>query len=269
MAENAESKALREHHRRRRRRTALLGFSLLVLSAVGAAALVTAGVKAAGRAFARKSSPTPDAAFFERYIAPVVMQDPRPFSNPGSLDQKWLMKTAIWAALNDGGSGSNYTADNRENLPVNDITAEIKKLFGNAVTLQYRSFTDSGASYLYQPAARCYLVPMISLPQSYSPRVTAVKKCRDGVMLTVQIIPGTGWVQNADGTMSAPAAVKTMEYRLAGSGTVYRIVSVSSQTTSPPAVASSGGSSGAGTGSGESSVGSPSSAFSPVPENAD
>lgn len=229
MAEINNGDAPGARHRRRRLRTCALGFGVLALAAVGAAALITTGVRAGVRFLSAHRSPAaPDAAFFEKYIAPVVMQNPAPFSDPGRLKQEFVIKTAVWAALNDAGNnaGFSYTADNHEILPLDTIAAEVKKLFGNAVTLQYRSFTDGGAFYEYRPAERCYDIPMISLDNLYSPKITAIKREKGSVTLTVEILPGSGWMQSSDGGISAPTAVRTMKYRLIGSGTVFRIAAV-------------------------------------------
>lgn len=171
--------------------------------------------------------PSEPASYFESYLAPVVMQDPAPFSDIRKADADTLLCAAVWAALGaDGEKTLTLTADNRELLPVSEVGAAFRSLFGTAVQPKYRTFFRNGAAYDYDAARGCFTIPMIALDDIDSPRVVKSVRQGDTVTLTVDSVPGTGWLQKADGTVSSPAARKRMIYVLAGQKGSYRIVSV-------------------------------------------
>lgn len=235
------------YHRRRIRRGAVLSpFAwVLILAAAGfCAVLAIAGhtVIQSVRGGGAASVPAESAAFFESYLAPVVMQDPKPFRDIRTADGNTLMQAAIWSALDgDGKDSLSMTAENRELLPVSKIETAFEKLFGTAVKPDYRTFTQGGATYTFDAASGCYAIPMIALDNVFSPRVVTRVRQGDTVTLTVDYIPGTGWMQKADGSVSSPAARKRMIYVLSGRNGSYRIVSLS-QAALPPAAVSSAGS---------------------------
>ena len=226
----ARSEASRRRRRRHRRETTMLGAGVLMLAAIGLIFLIWKFGSASVQFVKDYIGPPETVDFFEGYIAPVVMQDPDPFTDASKLDSQWIVKTAVWAALTSDENQGKYstTDDDREIIPIDDIARQIEKLFGDGVKPAYSTFTDgdSGAKYEYDKRDKCYYIPMIAISDYYTPSVRTIKRGSGTVKLTVDYISGQGWQQDSAGTVVAPDASKTMIYTLKGSRGRYAIVSV-------------------------------------------
>lgn len=254
----------RRRHIRKRARITSLGAFILILAGIAIGVAVYFSGRTAVQYVKNFIGPSETADFFESYIEPVVIQDPKPFEDISESDPQWRLKTAIWAALGleENSARFGLTDDNREILPVDDIKKAYSSLFGENIKPVFKTFSDGKAKYEYSSKEKCFYIPMIALDNVYSPKVTKIDRSGNNVTLTVQYIPGSGWAQNPNGTVSEPPAAKTMLYTLQGGRGIYKVISVknaqvltssdmqssalaSSESTSSGAVSSASASSGA------------------------
>ncbi|MDR3552222.1 MAG: hypothetical protein P4L75_03775 [Clostridia bacterium] len=247
----------RKRHRRRRMETTALGTAVLLLAAVGVIFLFWKIISLSVGYVKSYLGPAETTTFYESYIAPVVMQDPEPFSSTASLDSDWVVKTAIWAALNDDENSGKYALadDGREIIPVSDIKKKIASLFGEDYQPKLETFTDpqNSATYEYSKKNDCFYIPMIAYSDYFTPNIRTVTRKNGTVTLAVDYISGQGWVQDSAGTAVTPsAASKTMIYVLKGSRGQYQIVSVQAFPSGSSVSGSSSGSSVSGSSSGSS-----------------
>ena len=233
----------RKKHRRRRVETTALGTAVILFAVIGIVYVIWKLTSVSVKYVKDYIGPAETTKFFESYISPVVMQDPEPFSDVKKLDQDWIVKTAIWAALNDDENSGKYayTDDNREILPKEDVTKQITKLFGENVKPTFHTFTDSenSATYEFNKKSACFYIPMIAYNDYFTPNIRAVVKKNGTVKLTVDYISGQGWMQDSSGQVTPPAASKTMVYLLKGGRGRYSIVSVSDSSSSSSSALSS------------------------------
>lgn len=187
--------------------------------------------------------------YFNQYLEPAVMFNPKTFDSISEAKPEWELETAIWAALDDGEKSGKYAVaeDGREILPVKDVTAYLKKYFGDSVKPSFKSFNDSNFTYEYDKKGQCYYIPLIAVTDFYTPNVTKITRKFNTVTLTVDYIPGKNWGQDSSGDTTKPNPDKTMYFVLSGSRGGYIIKSIkddnSSQTQSSQAQSSQNSSS--------------------------
>jgi hypothetical protein len=241
---STQARSLR--HKRRRARTTAAGAAILLLAVVGVGTLLfLAGRQAVG--YVRDYlGPTENADFFEQYIEPVVVEDPKPFSDVTKVGSEWTLTTAIWACLSaDENSGHfGYTADNREILPIADLKKSFEKYFGDAVKPAYHTFQSGSSTFEYDEKNQCYYIPVFAINNVYIPKVSKISRSGHTVTLTVEYIPGSGWSQDKNGRVIQPGPAKTMLYVLQGGRGSYFIRSILQGAA--PVSSSAAGSSAAG-----------------------
>ncbi|HEX3025871.1 MAG TPA: hypothetical protein VHR42_01390 [Clostridia bacterium] len=217
-----------EHRRLRRRKRAgitAVGALLILAVVIGTGVLLFYAGKSAVQYI---KGPEESNAFFEKYIEPVVVEDPKPFSNIKKVDSNWALMTAIWVALNeDENSGRyGYTEDNRTILPVEDIRKSFETYFGDLIQPQYHTFISGKATFEYDAKENCFYIPAIALSNVYLPKVAKVERNQKTVKLTVEYIPGSGWSSDENGKVIKPAPAKVMYYTLSGSRGKYALLSI-------------------------------------------
>lgn len=197
---------------RRRRIAPFIGAAFIVFAVIGAFSV--------GMSLFRNVSGLFDESDklerYERFISPVVMIDPAPFTTVENLDDDALLQSSLWAALT-GENRSAYTYDENGLLlvPSSDVNVAATKLYGPGTHIVHRSFDDTDASYLFDPEISAYRVPSVN-KVAYSPSVTAMQKNGDDIVLTVgYVAPGNIWTTEPDsGDSSEPAPEKYMLYTL-------------------------------------------------------
>ncbi|PWM23572.1 MAG: hypothetical protein DBX44_05515 [Oscillospiraceae bacterium] len=197
---------------RRRAISTPLGAAFLLLAAIGFVAVILFAVSTVHRLL----DPTAKYERYARFINPVVMMDPVPFSRVENIEQNVIQQSALWAALTGENRGS-YTYDDTGMLlvPASDVDVAAVKLFGPNVSIEHRSFEDTDASYLFDPEIDSYRVPLTA-KIAYSAEVVDVESNGDVVTLTVgYIAPGNVWstdIRSGQGSETIPE--KYMYYDL-------------------------------------------------------
>lgn len=222
-----ENEARIKLHRRKRNATAALGAGILVLALAGLCFIMFFAVKAGAVYVKNFVGPKEDEAYFEKYLEPVVMFDPDPFSDISEADQEWKIETAIWASLDENEKNGAYasTADGREILPLKDVEANLKKYFG-IINPKFMSFSNGDFTYEYNKKGQCYYIPLIAVTSYYIPDVTNISKSFNSVTLTVDYKEGENWGQEDDTDFSDKPTEKTVKIVLSGRRGKYRVKSI-------------------------------------------
>jgi hypothetical protein len=220
--------ARRKRHKHKRFEITTIGAVVLGLAVVGLLGIVGFFSGSAVNYIKDYIGPAQTPTFYQNYISPVVMQDPPAFSDIKKASPTLLVKTAIWATLNEEANQGKYatTDDLRQILPIADINIDFVNLFGDEIKPNFQSFTDNGANFEYDAKAKCYYIPTVAVDSYFTPVVKTITPKNGLVKLTVGYIPSVGWGQNPNGTVSAPEPTKTMIYTLKGARGKYVIVAI-------------------------------------------
>lgn len=210
---------------KRRRLASLVGAVFIIFAAIGIISVGTMGYKSVKGLFDNSA----EFERYERFISPVVMMDPAPFSVVENIEDDLLLQSSLWAALTGENRGA-YTYDENGLLlvPSSDVNVAAAKLFGPTVHVIHRSFDDNDASYLFDPEISAYRVPSIN-KVAYSPSISSIQKNGDDLVLTVgYVAPGNIWTTepaNANEN-SEPTPEKYMLYTLSKNGNEYYISAI-------------------------------------------
>lgn len=181
-----------------------LGAAVLILAMIGVASLVTTVVP--------KLLPASAAPDFERYnalIAPAVLFDPPPFSKVEEADDEFVLKTSVWAALEEHLDTLSYDEIGYMQLPGQLALDKCAALFGAARPITLKTFTQQNVVFEYDAADGCFHIPVTGHIGLYIPRVEAVKHKRGVTTLTVAYL-------SAEEGSEDPTVMKRMLYTLQG-----------------------------------------------------
>lgn len=222
ISKNPDTKA----HRRKRNKTAALGAGILIFALTGFCVVMAVIIKSAVGYVKDFMGPNEDAAFFEKYLEPVVMFDPDTFTDISKAKPQWQLETAIWAALDENEKNGSYasTSDGREILPVKDVASNMKKYFGIS-NPKYMTFSDGNFTYEYSRKEQCFYIPLIAVTSYYIPHVKKISKGFNSVTLIVDYQTGKNWGQD-EASRSALSTEKTMRIRLKGSRGRYTVKAI-------------------------------------------
>lgn len=219
-----------------RRRKVVVGASVLIVAVAIICAVVFMIIKTSSGFVKEYMVPEENAEYFERYLSPVVMFDPKPFADIKDADENWMVETAIWAALNENESAGTYTvtADSKEIIPTKDITNYYQKYFGKQGVPKFNSFNSNEFDYEFNSKEQSYYIPLIAVTNYVMPKVVEIKHSLNNVTLTVGYISSENWGQDANGNTMAPNPEKYMNIVLEGSKGNFELKSITENTTYKP-----------------------------------
>lgn len=214
--------------RYKRRWAAPLGGAVLLLALIGAASLISVGVRAVSGMMERSRQETYTA--YAELIQPAVMYDPAPFDSIADARSEDLLKAAYWAAqlAHNVSSEADYDTVTRPDgsvryrMPIEEVLQQGRKLFG--VDLTPQSFSIDGIVYEYDGDEGQLYVPLNSHSGLYTPKVTDARKTDGHIQLTV------GYISTMSvGADSQPA--KTMIYTLTENGGNLTVTAIANMTS--------------------------------------
>lgn len=144
---------------------------------------------------------------FEWKIYPLLMFDPATFEDPNQLDEKFILKTALWSNLFENRTKYGYDENGMLLVPASDLDVAAKRLYGEKVVLKHQTFSEGyDFFYIYDEETSTYSVPIMGQTASYVPKVVDIKKDGDVYTLIVGYVsPTTLWNVSEDGsTESVP-----------------------------------------------------------------
>ena len=77
---------------------------------------------------------------FEWKIYPLLMFDPATFEDPNQLDEKFILKTALWSNLFENRTKYGYDENGMLLVPASDLDVAAKRLYGERLCLNTRLF---------------------------------------------------------------------------------------------------------------------------------
>lgn len=173
-----------------------IGVLVTVLSLIGAAALIWAGVAAIRRA----TDTTALKEEFYYFLEPVMVYNPTPFDDIETTEQDAFLSAAAYKVvraeqirmLRENDENCLYAVDDsgRIVVPLAEIETAYRSLFGPSAPMTNRTLSDDGLAF--SAADNCYYVPFESLNIGYRSVVDTVK--HRGSTYTVRV----GYVANND-----------------------------------------------------------------------
>jgi hypothetical protein len=147
---------------------------------------------------------------FERFLFPVVVNDPPEFTGAENLPPSTIIASAIWDIMLTGDT-SYYERDfDSMTIPENDVEAAVRSIFGFGFDIRHVTVDNIIFAFRYSEANKSYTVPMNLAFVTFSPRVTEISSTRDVYTLMVDYIAPSP--RQIAGIEYEPEPVKTMIY---------------------------------------------------------
>lgn len=198
-------------HKRKHKYAATVGAVLIGLAVLGAISLCSILISLGARVLDNTSQKEA----FEWKIYPLLMFDPATFEDPGQLDEKFILKTALWSTLLENRTKYSYDEMGMLLVPASDLDVAAKSLYGNGVVLKHQTFSEGyDFFYVYDEETNTYSVPIMGQTASYVPEVVEISK--DGNIYTLivgYVAPVTLWNVSEEGS-SASVPDKYLYYDL-------------------------------------------------------
>ena len=152
---------------------------------------------------------------YEKFIAPVIMNDPDTFDDVTLADQGQLLSIAIWSILDGDPEADKYEyTDDGMLLPAKEVEESFRRLFGDQVKIIHSNVDGGGIDFRYSEKKKAYVIPITGIEPIYTPRVVDAKENSSSVELTVGYLYSADWQQDSDGNMMPPEPGKYMKITL-------------------------------------------------------
>ncbi len=200
-----------------------LGVVMLLLTLVGIGTIVSAVV-----GFIReKTDNTEELEHYNQYLTWVVANDPDSFDDISKANMTHLLDISILSLIYDSVNTADYElTDEGLRVPVAQVEAYYKKLFGTELPIVHGTVSQTAYTFTYNAQNACYYVPVTGVTPPFTPRVTAVNKARESIVITVGYIGTEKLSVAADGSIKAAEPDKYMNITLRKSGGVFCIYAI-------------------------------------------
>ena len=232
----AKRPVTRRYNRRGKRRgryayAAPLGVLISLLSIVGVVALVVTGI--------RSWSKAQDTSYLEHdiyyFMEPVLTYTPSAFEDITLTEQDAFLNAAAYRVmqaeqirmLREGDETCRYPVDDegRIAVPVSEVAASYRVLFGRDALLTHRSVEDS--SLTYSESDNCYYVPFNVVNSGYTTVIDSIKRQgKTAYLVRVGFVPNTSIQLDEHGVEMEPTidmAAHCQTYTLTRTATGYYI----------------------------------------------
>lgn len=132
-------------------------------------------------------SVVPDSAQYSTFLAPVMMQNPTPFSSISQADNDMILQASVWRAVTLNNSKYQEIDDQgRLVVPGEDIEKACTELFGNTCRLAVKESTNK-TFFTYDSASNTYRVlPQSSVTETAS-KIKSIQKENGAVIVMVEV----------------------------------------------------------------------------------
>lgn len=202
--------AARPRHKRRRYGIPV-GVAVLSLALVGVVFLAVT----IGQAISHSRNDDSQLREYDNFLAPVVMQDPAPFETIDSVDPDLVMTASLWFAISQKGAENydSFDAEGRSLIPLGDVTAACRDLFGPNCVLQPGNPKEE-TFFTFDSEDNQFHVAPYSSQSSYTPYTEQQRRSGDALLLTVGYVsPVDDYLSDETGQVR-PKPAKYMEYEL-------------------------------------------------------
>lgn len=225
----------RRRDKKRRRTMAAIGAIAIAFAIFGAATAVKLGFDG----ISKLTDKTASYLEYEKFLTPIVMNDPTPFDDISRANMQQLLDSAIWALLRSDLDPDQYEYSEGENfgiiVPQSDIEVQFTKLFGSELKPVHGTITGGSYEFAYDEARQAYIIPITSVMPTYIPKVYDSEKKGSSIILTVGYLGGSEWEQDEQGNYITPEPDKYMKITLRESNTGYYLSAI--QATDAPEAA--------------------------------
>lgn len=152
---------------------------------------------------------------YEKFIAPVIMNDPDTFDDVTLADLNQLISITIWSILDSNPEPDKYEyTDSGMLLPGQEVEAKFISLFGSEVKIVHSSVDGGGIDFKYSEEKKSYIIPITGITPIYTPEVIDADEKSSYIVLTVGYLYSGDWQQDSDGNMVPPEPGKHMKITL-------------------------------------------------------
>jgi hypothetical protein len=130
---------------------------------------------------------------FERFIFPVVIDDPPEFTSIENIHSRTVIASAIWHIILSGDT-ARFESDRDTDMmiiPESDVEVAVRAIFGTGFEIEHRNIDYIVMMFRYVSESNSYLVPENPNFFTYSPRVVDISSSGDIYRLTVEYIAPT------------------------------------------------------------------------------
>lgn len=191
----------------------IVGLLVLSLALVGCVAIGITAMEGINKTISEKNAEKYEA--YEKFIAPVIMNDPDTFDDVTLADQGQLLSIAIWSILDGNPEADKYEyTDDGMLLPAKEVEESFRRLFGDQVKIIHSNVDGGGIDFRYSEKKKAYVIPITGIEPIYTPRVVDAKENSSSVELTVGYLYSADWQQDSEGNMMPPEPGKYMKITL-------------------------------------------------------
>ena len=191
----------------------IVGLLVLALALVGCVSLVITAMESIDKTISDKNAEKYGA--YEKFIAPVIMNDPDTFDDITVADQGQLVSIAIWSVLDSNPEPDKYEyTDDGMLLPQSEVEEKFNSLFGDEVKISHSNVDGGGIDFRYSEKKKAYVIPITGITPIYTPKVTDAKEKSSSIELTVGYLYSGDWQQDSQGNMISPEPGKYMKITL-------------------------------------------------------
>lgn len=171
-------------------------------------------------------------AEYETFLYPVIMLDPDTFDDVTNADMDDLLVSSILSLLTDSDKNPydyEFVEGQTSGMAIPQATVEkaFERLFGTEVKPAHHSVECSTCIFEYQSASKRYVIPITGYDPAYTPRVTQLKKTREGTIeLTVGYIAYNDWAADENNDFSQPEPAKYRKITLRRSDSGYYVSAI-------------------------------------------
>ncbi|MBQ7597852.1 MAG: hypothetical protein IJU56_04660 [Clostridia bacterium] len=189
----------------------VLGLLILTFTVIG----IIATVRFAGGKMRDITGDTARLQEYQKFLSPVVMNDPDTFDDITGADQSQLISIAIWEILQNDPNPDDYGYFEGDMLlPQSEVEESFAALFGTELTVHHKDVDGGGIGFRYSESEKGYLIPITGVTPIYTPRIISAEEKRDLVTLIVGYLAGEDFQQDSDGNIVAPEPAKYMKITL-------------------------------------------------------
>jgi len=221
-------------HKRAHKWAFPLGVILTALAVVGAVSLARLAVDGIRRQIENPE----ENRRYETFLEKIILHDPDPFDDVGAVpigNIPQLLDISIWFILKDDAMVASLPTDETDGgvlISAAKVEASYEKLFGS-LPPTHASIEGSDFSFVYDPDAKVYRVPVGGSLNIYIPRVIDIRRTGSAIELTVNYLAANDFQLDEGGPVD-PEPAKTMlitlfEQENAAYPYLYRVGSIRQQ----------------------------------------
>ena len=120
------------------------------------------------------------------FLAPVMMQNPEPFSSLSQASEDMILQASVWRAVTQNQANYKETDEQgRMVVPAKDVENASRELFGSAFHLSSK-YPQTTSFFVYDESSDTYRVLPSSSVTSTVPQIKEVKKENGSIVVTVE-----------------------------------------------------------------------------------